>query len=161
MSRWSRGETVASWVAGASIRITSPPISSTSAPAGLGEALGPSLGRVRAIVSTTGRIRSVGGLVPLLCALEPHRASDAALLLHPPLGDERAAGLAEVWERFWPDRYPIVLDVVQPGGTFDVGPIEVTTFPIRVGEPRWRDGAVEATVGVGPVSYTHLTLPTN
>lgn len=145
----TRGSTQVSWVAGALVVDVGGDVVLFDTPAGLPEALGPTLGRVRALVFTTGRIRSVGGLVPLLCALEPHRSVDAALPVHPPLGDERSAALAEVWERFWPDRYPIVLDVVRPGGSFDVGPLQVTTFPIQVGEPRWRDGTVDPGVGVG------------
>lgn len=149
MNRWERGDTRVSWIAGALVVEVGGDVLLVDSPAGLPEALGPTLGRIRGIVFTTGRIRSVGGLVPLLCALEPHRPADAALPLHPPLGDERAAAMAEIWERTWPDRYPIVLDVVRPGGAFDVGPVQVTTFPIRVGEPRWREGTVDTLIGVG------------
>jgi hypothetical protein len=144
-----RGGSRISWIGGALAVEVGGDLLLVDSPTGLADALGPALGRVRGIVFTTGRIRAVGGLVPLLCGLEPHRATEAELPLHPPLGDERVAAMAEIWERTWPDRYPIVLDVVRSGTPFDVGPVRITTFPVRVGEPRWRTGTVDHLVGVG------------
>jgi hypothetical protein len=92
------------------------------------------LPQVRAVVITSGRLSAVGGLLPLLCALEPHRGLDAELTLHVPPGDERAPSLAEVWVRHWPDRYPLVVDSERPGTTFEVGALTVTTQPLTTGE---------------------------
>lgn len=51
--------------------------------------------------------------------------------------------LAETWVRGWPDLYPLTLDAVAPGATFDAGDAVVTTHPLRAGEPRWRDASVQ------------------
>lgn len=121
------------------------------APAGIEAALADAglLGRVRAIVCTSGRIGAVGGLVPLLCALEPHRTHAAPLDLHVALGEERAATLAEVWLRGWGDPYPLSIDAQRPGGRFTAGAVEVATFPARIGEVRFATGDVTAGVGMG------------
>jgi hypothetical protein len=117
-------------------------------PAGIERALGDRLGRLRAIVLTGGSPRAVGGLVPLLCALEPWRDPEAELPVHVPIGEDRGAALADAWVRHWPDRFPVTVDAERPGITFDAGPFEVTTFEVRAGEPRWRTGTVEPRVAV-------------
>lgn len=119
------------------------------APAGVVDALGADLPRVQAVVLTGDRTRSVVGLVPLLAALEPHRLPDLPVDLRFPLGAERGAMLAETWVRGWPDRYPLTLDAEPPGSRFDVGPFEVTTLPVRSGEPVWGRGEIERVFGVG------------
>jgi hypothetical protein len=93
-------------------------------------------------------MRSIGGLVPLLGALEPSHGGGAAVTLQVPLGEERAATLAEAWIRCWPDRYPLSVDAVRPGASFELGPIAVATSAIRVGHVRWATGEVEAGLGV-------------
>lgn len=98
------------------------------------EAIASVLPYMRAIVLTSGRLSSVGGLLPLLCALEPHRGEDAALTLHLPAGDERGAAIAEVWVRGWPDRYPLVIDAVQPGAEIELGPILARSWPLATAE---------------------------
>lgn len=85
-----------------------------------------------------GRIGSVGGLVPLLCALEPHRVPDIPLNLVEPLGDERGSQLASAWTQGWPGRYLIAMDTLAPGQSFDAGPFAIDTVSIVRGEPRWR-----------------------
>lgn len=119
------------------------------APPGVADALGPDrLPRLREVLLTGGRIRSVGGLLSLLCALEPHRGPEEPLVVRAPLGDDRGAALAELWSRQWPDRYRVVLDTERPGATFDAGPIEVRTSPVRAGEPRWRPDRVDPRVAI-------------
>jgi hypothetical protein len=121
-------------------------------PAGAAERLGAqgSLGRLRAIAVSGGRIQSVGGLVPLLCALEAHRMPDLPLSIWAPIGEERTALLADAWSRGWPDRYPLSIDAEAPGGQFEVGPFSIRTEIVRRGEPRWRAPAsIERVIGVG------------
>jgi hypothetical protein len=97
------------------------------------------LPKLRAIVLSGGRIQSVGGLVPLLCALEPHRGPEAPLLVWSPFGEERPALLADAWSRGWPDRYPLTIETGTPGQPFDAGPLEIRPEAIRRAEPR-REG---------------------
>lgn len=98
----------------------------------------PAPGRLGTIALSGGRIGSVGGLVPLLCALEPHRAPEVPLSIVGPLGDERGARLAAAWGQGWPGRYPVRLDALAPGQPFDAGPMQVETVEVLRGEPRWR-----------------------
>lgn len=119
------------------------------APPGVADALGPDrLPHLREVLLSGGRIRSIGGLLALLCALEPHRGPEDPLVVRAPLGDDRGAALAELWSRHWPDRFRVVLDTERPGATFDAGPIEVRTFPVRAGEPRWRPDRVDPRVAI-------------
>lgn len=141
-----RGRTEVLWHGGGLEVAVGPDALLVDVPAGIERALGDRLGRLRAIVLTGGSPRAVGGLVPLLCALEPWR--DAELTVHVPIGDERGAALAEAWARHWPDRFPVTVDAERPGATFDAGPFGVTTFEVRAGEPRWRLGAVDPRVAV-------------
>ncbi|TNE84209.1 MAG: hypothetical protein EP330_30275 [Deltaproteobacteria bacterium] len=104
----------------------------------------PRPGVLGTIALSGGRIGSVGGLVPLLCALEPHRDPEVPLSLVGPLGDDRGARLAEAWSQGWPGRYAVRHDALSPGQVFDAGPFEVETVAIVRGEPRWRpEPAVE------------------
>lgn len=118
------------------------------APSGVDALLGDRAARLRAVVLTGGTVRQVGGLVPLLCALERWRAAGTALPVHVPLGEERGAALADAWVRHWPDRYDVTVDAERPGATFDEGPFAVATFALRAGEPRWRIGTVEPRTAV-------------
>ncbi len=107
------------------------------------------LPRLRSVMLTSGRPRAVAGLVSLLCALEPHRSVDAPLTVRSCLGESRGVVLASAWSEAWPDRYPVLHDGVMPGGAFDEGPFEVTTMPVRHGEPRWSPRPlIEPAVGV-------------
>lgn len=106
------------------------------------------LGRIQAILLTSGRIQAVEGLVPLLCALEPWRASRAPLTLRTCLGEERGPTLTSAWSRAWPDRYPLLQDGLAPGAEDALGAFSVRTLPLRHGEPHWREGRVEPAVGV-------------
>jgi hypothetical protein len=117
------------------------------APPGIAQALGPDLPRVRAVVLTTGRARSVAGLIALLTALEPHRPADRALPLYLPLGEERPAAVAGVWVDQW-DRYPLIIDAQMPGAPLSIGPFELETRAVRVGEPRWHPARVDERVGM-------------
>lgn len=102
------------------------------------------------IALSGGRIGSIGGLVPLLCALEPHRAPDVPLVLVGPLGDDRGSQLASAWTQGWPGRYPITMDSLAPGQAFDAGPFEVETVAILRGEPRWRpEPAIDRVTAMG------------
>jgi len=93
-------------------------------------------------------MQAIGGLLPLLASLEPHRLEDIPLRIHSPLGEERAAALAEAWSHGWPNRYPLTLDAEFPGGQFEAGGVGFQTLPIRSGEPRWRDGIVDVSLAV-------------
>lgn len=85
-----------------------------------------------------GRMASVGGLVPLLACLEPHRIKEIPLALVAPLSDDRGPRLAQAWSLGWPGRYAIQHDAIAPGEPFDAGPFEVQTMSLVRGEPRWR-----------------------
>ena len=113
------------------------------APPGVEARLGAELPRLRALLLTGGRMQSVGGLVPLLDALVPHRRG-AALAVHTLLGEERGVALAETWARAWSSPYPLTLDAERPGGTVDVGPFAVELVPMKAGEPDWAKDAVRA-----------------
>lgn len=104
---------------------------------------------LHSILLASGRPRAVAGIVPLLCALEPHRRTDTPLCLRSCLQEERGVGLASAWSTAWSDRYPLLLDGIAPGESFETGPFEVVTVPVRHGEPRWNpEPAVEAAKGV-------------
>jgi len=119
------------------------PVSAVSALAALG-----ALPRLSSILLTSGRARSVGGLVPLLCALEPHR-TDAPLTVRSCLGEERGEGLAGAWMAAWPGRYPLLVDGFLPGEPFEAGPFDGDTLPVRHGEPVWgHEPGVTAAIGV-------------
>ncbi len=120
------------------------------APPGVAQRLGSDrLARIRAIATTSGRLESIGGLVDLLGALEPHRTSVQPLNLHLPVGEERAELLAGAWVRGWPDRYPLSIDSDMPGLSFDEGPFAVHTVRVRHAEPVWGTSPrVEGAVGV-------------
>jgi hypothetical protein len=122
------------------------------APPGIGNLLSQRgmLAGIQSVALSNGRLPSVGGLLPLLCGLEPHRSADTPLVLRLPFGDERGSAVAASWVRGWPDKYPISIDTIMPGVSFSVGNLEVETFPLRMGMPRWLPSqAVEETVGLG------------
>lgn len=147
-ARWERDGLVVEWlggavwieVAGSGVLLDVPP--------GAVERLGDRLPRLRSVGLTSGRVRAVGGLVPLLVELSRWRTGEVPLALRFPLGEERGAMLAETWVRGWPDLYPLTLDAEVPGSTFDAGDAVVTTVPLRAGEPRWRDGTVQPVTAV-------------
>lgn len=118
------------------------------APPGVVERLGDRARKLQGIVLTSGRVRAVGGLVPLLVELARFRMGSVPLSLRFLLGEERGAMLAETWVRGWPDLYPLTLDAELPGSAFDVGDLAVETVAVRAGEPRWREGTVEPLVAV-------------
>lgn len=118
------------------------------APPGIVDRLGDRLPNLQSVLLTSGRIGAVGGLVPLLVALERWRVRDVPLSLRFLLGEERGATLAETWVRCWPDAYPLTLDAEVPGTTFDVGALTVSTVALRAAEPRWRLGRAEPVVAV-------------
>jgi len=95
------------------------------------------MGSVRAVGLSSGRVGSVGGLIPLLCALEPHRVTDAQLDLAMPIGDDRPAAIAEAWMKGWPDRFPLVIDCIRPGVGLDLGAFSVETMAVGRGQPQW------------------------
>lgn len=112
------------------------------------------LSSVRSVLLTSGRVRAVEGLVPLLCALEPLR-DDSPLPIRTCLGEERGPTLASAWTRAWPDRYPLLLDALAPGSEEEIGAFSIRTIPLRHGEPRWRTGTVEPAVAVA----VRVTVP--
>jgi hypothetical protein len=149
--RLARGATTVSWVNGTVELQVGEDVLLVDAPAGAAERLpAASLGRTRGIVCTSGRIQAVGGLVPLLCALERHRGPDDTVVLQVPLGDDRAAALAEAWTRGWPDRYPLTIDAQRPGAAVpsELAGVEVETVRVRTGDVRWATAEVEPGVGM-------------
>ena len=143
-----RGRTEVTWLSGGLWIAVGNDALLVDVPAGIERVLGARLGQLQAIVLTGGSPRAVGGLVPLLCALEPWRDAEAELPVHVPIGEDRGAALADAWVRHWPDRFPVTVDAERPGSTFDVGPFRVATFEVRAGEPRWRTATVEPSVAV-------------
>lgn len=144
MSRWTRGELEVRWLSGGvwlqlgddALLLDAPP----GCEVGLSQV---DRGALRAVALSSGHVRAVGGLVGLLCALEPARRADLPLELHTLWGEERGPMLAEAWVRGWTERYPITLDVDSPGAAFEVGPFHVEPLAVPRGEPRWLP---EATV---------------
>lgn len=150
MSRVTLDELVVTWTGGG-LWLDHPHGSLLlDAPEGVVDVLGEAgLGRLSGVVLTGDRTRQLVGLVPLLAALEPHRGEDLPFEVRFPLGAERGVLLAETWVRGWPDRYPLVLDAAPPGSSFEMGPFEIQTLPLRTGDPHWRRGTVAPTVGIG------------
>lgn len=106
------------------------------------------LGRLRAVIVSSGRTQSIGGLIGLLGALEPYRGT-APLDVHTPAGEERSALLAGTWVRGWPNRYPVVVDTHMPGDAYELGPFVVTSHSVPHAEPRWSERPfAERAVGV-------------
>lgn len=147
-ARWERDGLVVEWLGGALWIELACAGMLLDVPPGAVERLGDRLPRLRSVALTSGRVRAVGGLVPLLVELGRWRVGDVPLALRFPLGEERGAMLAETWVRGWPDLYPLTLDAEVPGSTFDAGDAVVTTVPLRAGEPRWRDGSVQPVTAV-------------
>lgn len=102
------------------------------APAGVHRALADRLPRTQAVALSSGRMRSVGGLLALFRALEVHRTLPFEVRFG--LGEDRAPLLAEAYDRGWPDGVPVQLDGFMPGETFDTGPFSVTSVPVNHGE---------------------------
>ena len=113
-----------------------------------GTVLGEEACRLQSIVLTSGRMQAIGGLLPVLAELEPHRLVQVPLRVHCPLGEERAPALTAAWSQGWPDRYPLTIDSAIPGGQFEVDVIGLQTFPVRSGEVRWRSGRVDSRIAV-------------
>ena len=120
------------------------------APPGVVDLLGEDLARVGAVALSGGRMRSCGGILALLCGLEPHRRADVPLAMRFPLGDERPGVIAESWVTGWPGRYPLDLDAEPPGAAWEAGPFVVRTLALRRAEARFLPRPrVESVVGQG------------
>ena len=113
-----------------------------------GTVLGPDAPRLQSIVLTSGRMQAIGGLLPVLAELEPHRRADVPLRIYCPLGEERAPALMAAWSQGWPDRTPLTLDSSFPGAQFEVDTLGFQTFSVRSGEVHWRSGRVDPRVAV-------------
>lgn len=146
--RIHRGTTEICWAEGTLVVSVDHDVLLIDAPPVSVALLQPWLPNVRAIALTSGRLSSVGGLLPMLCALEPHRGPDSALTLHLPGSDERGAALAEVWVRCWPDRYPLTIDSDRPGSDFEVGRITVHTHPLETAEIVHGAASVQDAIGM-------------
>ena len=158
---WERDGLAVRWAGGALVVRYGDDVTVVDAPPGVASVLGDDAARVRAIVLSSGRVRSVGGLLELLCALERERGASAAVSLIVPSGDERAGAIAEAWVRGWPDRYPLRVDVPAPGGTSEVGELRVQAWPVDAGEPVWSTGEIVARPAValrleGPATIAYL-----
>jgi hypothetical protein len=139
------GNLSAFWVGGALYREVGGDAILLEAPAGVASRLAEAqLGALRMVVLSSDRMASVGGLVGLLAAIEPHRDQQHALGLRVGLDAERGAMLAETWVRGWPGRYPLTVDAGLPHASFSVGPFTIDSLPVRGGEARFRDGHVDA-----------------
>ena len=91
----------------------------------------PGVGGLLAVLLSGGRIASVGGMLPLLCALDDARVGDLPLLVWSPMGDERPCLVLEAWNRGWPSRLGVTVESEVPGATVVVGAFHVATFPMR------------------------------
>lgn len=148
MNDWERGQTRVRWLGGGiyvehggqGLVLDAPPVCA--------DVLGERLERVSAIGISSGRIQALGGLLPLLVAMERHPRR-GALELHLPLWDERAESIVDAWSRGWPGAYAVVVDGEMPGVTWELGGLSVETISVRHGEPRWGLGSVEGGVGIG------------
>ncbi len=149
MSRLVRGATEVRWARGALLVRYPPGAVLVDAPPGIEDELGDALPTLAAVFLTSGRIRATGGLLGLLSALEPHRSPERVLPLHVPWAEERGSALAELWSRGWPGRFPVEVDAQRAGATVDVSGIEVTTAPLRAGEPTWHPGSVVPVPALG------------
>ncbi len=138
MSRFAVGDTRVAYVSGA-VHVAHP----------LGEllveAVPGSFPGLSAVILTSGRIRSVGGLLALYAALEPHRAG-RPLTVHALLGEERVFAITDVWTRLWPRGFPVDLDARRPS-TFELPPFGVTTQELVTGEVQ--GGEVVPMPGLG------------
>jgi hypothetical protein len=144
---WRQGDTTVRWLQGGLLVRWGDDAFVLDAPPAVVQALGADLPLVRAVVLSGGRASSVGGLVPLLSALAPHR-DGAPLDLRLVLGEERGAALAETWVRAWGQPYPLVVDAERPGGVLELGPVEVELVPMKAGEWDWGEGRVRSRVQV-------------
>lgn len=128
------------------------------APEGCSTLLHEELGRIGTILLSGGRIRSVGGLLPLLCAMDAVRTDP--LVVWSPAGEERPGLLCDAWSRGFVGGYPLLVDVEAPGRRFEAGPFAIESVPVVRGEPRWRGGeGVSLVVAAGfRVSYGGVTF---
>jgi hypothetical protein len=146
---WSRGALSVRWCGGAVLVTCGPDAILLDAPPDLLAHLpADALPRIRAVLVTSGRPRSVGGLVPLWCALLDDRATDAPLPLHAPLGEERSAALADAFSRGWPDAWSVPVDSAVPGEPTEIGPFLVHATSIGIVEPTPRRGFAREVSGV-------------
>ena len=113
-----------------------------------GTQLGAEAALIQSIVLSSGRMQAIGGLLPVLAALEPHRVANVPLRVHCPLGEERAPSLLAVWSQGWPDRYPLTMDSAYPGSQFEVGQLGFETLPVISGEVQWHRREVTPQVAV-------------
>jgi hypothetical protein len=128
MMRWSRGGLTVERIGGALWIEFDGTGMLIDAPAGTSYALGGRGTLLRSILLLSGRLERVSGLLSVLSGLQ--RSEHVPLVLRFPASDERAATLAEAWQRSWGD-YPVTLDMVAPGQVFDVGPAEVRSIALR------------------------------
>lgn len=128
MMRWAKGPVSVERIGGALWIEAHGEGILVDAPAGTAQLLGDRTERLRSVLLLSGRIERVSGLVSVLAALP--QAADVPLVLRFPLSDERAGVLAEAWQRGWGD-FPVTLDGVAPGETFDVGPAEARSVALR------------------------------
>lgn len=84
---------------------------------------------LRGVVLSGGGLRSIGGLLPLLGAVEPR--GDDAIDVWAPMGEERPGWVLEAWVRGWPDGVVVASEVGAPGQRFDCGPFVIETFGIH------------------------------
>ena len=119
-------------------------------------ALGSELGWLRAIVSSSGRIRSVGGLLGALA--EADRWQRGPVEVHHAIQDERASLVAETWQRGWPDGLPIEIDAHTPGQPFPVGPFTVHTRSVEAFTPNFHSGTLQPSHALGVRLTGPLTL---
>jgi hypothetical protein len=103
---------------------------------------------VDAVVLTSGRPQSVGGLVGLLCAASHFNRGSRSLSVYACAGEERGPALVECWQRFWRGGLDVLLDVNVPGRTIQIGEIEVLVQGLVHGEPDWSSNSVVPAIGV-------------
>jgi hypothetical protein len=117
-------------------------------PTGVVEALGPRIAALRAVALSSGRSESLGGLISLLCALNQARRT-APLQVHVLSSEERAPLLISAWSQGWGGSFPVELDAQVAGSRIDADPFELTSLPVRHGEPEWVGDIVASLPGVG------------
>ena len=89
---------------------------------------------IRSIGYSSGRLSSIGGMVPLLHEMGKRQLRSFPFEVRGPASDERVAILAEAFQRSWPSQLNVSVDSLFPGHIIDVGPLEIVGHGIEFGD---------------------------
>ena len=106
--------------------------------------------RIRTVAFSSGATSALGGFIPLLEAMCRHHLPEFPFVFWGPMGEERPGLMIEAWSRGWPGRLSLGLDTILPGSRFEMGPFDVKTVGLEIGEPIWQPTPhVKAGQGLG------------